>query len=295
MILNLKGKLTIAERPLVMGIINLTSDSFYAVSRTDSSRLPDVVEKMMSDGADIIDLGACSTRPGSLPVNEEDELSRLVRAVEMIRKNYESAIISVDTYRATVARKCIEAGADIINDISGGDMDGQMFQTVAELKVPYILTHTRGNPQTMQSMTDYTDVTADVFRDLTFKADRLRQMGVCDVIIDPGFGFAKTIDQNFRLLASLSSFKKTECPVLVGISRKSMIYKTLGINAEEALNGTTALNMTALINGADILRVHDVREASQTVKLFEAYKRNIPRKHCISTQDRGKNKEIELI
>ena len=265
------------DRAAVMGIVNLTTDSFFVGSRVDISDLCGRVDRMLGEGADIIDLGACSTRPGSAAVDESTELERLVTAVEKIRSEFgDSPIISVDTYRSRVARECVAAGADIINDISGGNLDPDMFATVAELKVPYVLMHMRGTPADMQTLTDYADVSAEVLQDIAFKLARLRQLGVADVIVDPGFGFAKTLDQNYRLMHALPAFKELDAPILVGISRKSMICAELGIVSAEALNGTTALNMIALMQGADILRVHDVKEAVETVKIFEAYRRNRP-------------------
>lgn len=273
---NLNGRLFTADRPLVMGIVNVTPDSFFAASRVDGDGLLSRVAVMIDEGADILDIGGYSTRPGAAEVSADEELARLLPAVNRVREAYPDAIISVDTFRADVARKCVEAGADIINDIGGGDLDPDMFATVADLKVPYVLMHMRGTPADMQSRTDYDDVAADVLRDLAFKTDRLHQMGVCDVIVDPGFGFAKNVDQNFRLLASLRAFRSLGCAVLAGLSRKTMVWKELGITPDEALNGTTAVNMIALLNGADILRVHDVKEAVQTVRLYEAYRRNLP-------------------
>lgn len=273
---NLKGRLFTADRPLVMGIVNVTPDSFFAASRVDGDGLLSRVAVMIDEGADILDIGGYSTRPGAAEVSADEELARLLPAVNRVREAYPDAIISVDTFRADVARKCVEAGADIINDIGGGDLDPDMFATVADLKVPYVLMHMRGTPADMQSRTDYDYVAADVLRDLAFKTDRLHQMGVCDVVVDPGFGFAKNVDQNFRLLASLKAFRSLGCAVLAGLSRKTMVWKELGITPDEALNGTTAVNMVALLNGADILRVHDVKEAVQTVRLFEAYRRNLP-------------------
>ena len=273
---NLNGRLFTADRPLVMGIVNVTPDSFFAASRVDGDGLLSRVAVMIDEGADILDIGGYSTRPGAAEVSADEELARLLPAVNRVREAYPDAIISVDTFRADVARKCVEAGADIINDIGGGDLDPDMFATVADLKVPYVLMHMRGTPADMQSRTDYDDVAADVLRDLAFKTDRLHQMGVCDVVVDPGFGFAKNVDQNFRLLASLRAFRSLGCAVLAGLSRKTMVWKELGITPDEALNGTTAVNMIALLNGADILRVHDVKEAVQTVRLFEAYRRNLP-------------------
>ena len=283
MILNIRGNLIEFNRPAVMGIVNVTPDSFFAGSRVPADSVTARVSEMMAQGADIIDLGGYSSRPGADTVTAEEELARLVPAIAAIRERFPDIPVSVDTFRADVARECIAQGADIINDIGGGDLDPEMFGTIADLRVPYILMHMRGTPATMQSLTDYDDVVADVLRDLAFKTDRLHQLGVNDVIIDPGFGFAKTVDQNYRLLAALGMFREIGCPVLAGVSRKTMIWKELGIHPDEALNGTTAINMIALMNGADILRVHDVRECPETVRLFCAYQRNIPEDtHIIS-------------
>lgn len=283
MILNIRGNLIEFNRPAVMGIVNVTPDSFFAGSRVPADSVTARVSEMMAQGADIIDLGGYSSRPGADTVTAEEELARLVPAIAAIRERFPDIPVSVDTFRADVARECIAQGADIINDIGGGDLDPEMFGTIADLRVPYILMHMRGTPATMQSLTDYDDVVADVLRDLAFKTDRLHQLGVNDVIIDPGFGFAKTVDQNYRLLAALGMFREIGCPVLAGVSRKTMIWKELGIRPDEALNGTTAINMIALMNGADILRVHDVRECAETVRLFCAYQRNIPEDtHIIS-------------
>lgn len=283
MILNIRGNLIEFNRPAVMGIVNVTPDSFFAGSRVPADSVTARVSEMMAQGADIIDLGGYSSRPGADTVTAEEELARLVPAIAAIRERFPDIPVSVDTFRADVARECIAQGADIINDIGGGDLDPEMFGTIADLRVPYILMHMRGTPATMQSLTDYDDVVADVLRDLAFKTDRLHQLGVNDVIIDPGFGFAKTVDQNYRLLAALGMFREIGCPVLAGVSRKTMIWKELGIHPDEALNGTTAINMIALMNGADILRVHDVRECAETVRLFCAYRRNIPEDtHIIS-------------
>ena len=283
MILNIRGNLIEFNRPAVMGIVNVTPDSFFAGSRVPADSVTARVSEMMAQGADIIDLGGYSSRPGADTVTAEEELARLVPAIAAIRERFPDIPVSVDTFRADVARECIAQGAYIINDIGGGDLDPEMFGTIADLRVPYILMHMRGTPATMQSLTDYDDVVADVLRDLAFKTDRLHQLGVNDVIIDPGFGFAKTVDQNYRLLAALGMFREIGCPVLAGVSRKTMIWKELGIHPDEALNGTTAINMIALMNGADILRVHDVRECAETVRLFCAYQRNIPEDtHIIS-------------
>lgn len=268
--LNLKGCLHIFSRPQVMGILNVTPDSFYSGSRTMSdSEIGHRVESMIADGADFIDVGAYSSRPGAADVSVEEEISRLRKGMSVLRKLAPEIPVSVDTFRASVAKVAIEElGADIINDISGGSLDPEMFATVAELKAPYILMHMRGTPATMQQFTDYDNVTADVILDLSSKLRQLRLLGVADVIIDPGFGFSKTAGQNFELMRNLSDFSSLECPVLVGISRKSMITRTLDIEASEALAPTVALNAIALTKGAAFIRVHDVREAAQTVSLF---------------------------
>ena len=281
--LNIRGELHTWTEPIVMGIVNVTPDSFYASSRVALDELCNRVAEMISSGAQIIDIGGYSSRPGAENISAEVELGRLLPALNELRHSFPECIISVDTFRADVARKCVEAGADIINDIGGGVLDNRMFETIADLKVPYVLMHTRGTPATMQSLTDYADVTAEVLSDLAFKADTLHSLGVCDVIVDPGFGFAKTTQQNFELLSHLHAFKEIG-PVLAGMSRKSMITKTLDVKADEALNGTTALNMVALINGASILRVHDVKEAVETVKLFIALQQaHSPGQQVIST------------
>lgn len=274
--INIKGRLLDFRRPLVMGIVNVTPDSFFSGSRTFTpATIEERVSRLINEGADILDVGAYSTRPGADDVSPAEEWRRLDEGLGIIRDKFPDAVISIDTFRADVARDCIEKwGADIINDISGGTLDSELWQTVAELDVPYVLMHMRGNPASMQSMTEYADVTADVISDLAFKLDRLRLLGVKDVIIDPGFGFAKTIDQNFSLLASLIKFKELGCPVLAGLSRKSMIWKSLSIIPEESLGGTIALNMAALLNGASILRVHDVKAAVETRELYSLLKKN---------------------
>lgn len=255
-----------------MGIVNVTPDSFYAGSRIDGlSKLISRVSGMLEEGADIIDIGGCSTRPGAEEITCPEEMARLTGPISEIKARFPEAVLSVDTYRAGVARECFMAGADIINDISGGNLDPEMFETVAELGCPYVLTHSRGVPATMQTLTDYDDVCAEVLTDLAFKADRLHGLGVCDVIVDPGFGFAKTTEQNYRLLGALGAFR-TIGPVLAGMSRKSMVTRVIGREASEALNGTTALNMIALLNGASVLRVHDVKAAREAVSIFEAYR-----------------------
>ena len=267
--LNLRGRLVTLERPWVMGIVNITPDSFYRGSRvTDEQTLIERVSQMLDAGADVLDLGACSTRPGSEQVSAQGEMERLQWALDIVRRLAPDAILSVDTYRADVARRCVEEwGVDIINDISGGTLDAAMFETVARLRVPYVLMHMRGTPDTMSSLTDYDDVTADVLQWMARRIDELRQMGVADVIADPGFGFAKTMEQNYEMLARLEAFHALDAPLLVGVSRKRMIYTPLGCMADEALNGTTIVNTMALERGAHILRVHDVRAAVGAVKL----------------------------
>jgi dihydropteroate synthase len=261
--INIKGSLHHFHKPWVMGILNVTPDSFFAESRTiESDDIRRRVDDLISQGADIIDIGGYSSRPGAPEVSTDEEYSRLARGLEAIRKYHPDTLISVDTFRADVARRCVsDWEADIINDISGGNLDAEMWPTVAELQVPYILMHMRGTPSSMQSLCDYNDVTADVIRDLAFKIDAMHQLGIADIIVDPGFGFAKDINQNYQLMAELDQFKQLNAPLLVGISRKSMIYRPLDITPQTAINGTTVLNTFALLHGANILRVHDVKEA----------------------------------
>ncbi len=262
--INVRGHLLSFRRPWIMGILNVTSDSFYAGCRADGDEeIRSRVRAIRDEGADCIDIGACSTRPGAEPVDADVELSRLLKAIKIVREEWKDAVISVDTFRAGVARRCVEAGADIINDIAGGTLDPDMFDTVAELRVPYILMHMRGTPATMSQLNQYDDVVADVIKELAYAIRELRQRGVCDIIVDPGFGFAKDAEQNYRLLASLDEICKIGLPVLVGVSRKSMIWRPLGITPSEALPGTIALNTFALLHGASILRVHDVAAAVQ--------------------------------
>ena len=270
--LNLRGRLVTIERPWVMGIVNVTPDSFFGGSRvTDEKALVERVTAMLAEGVDVIDVGACSTRPGSKQVDEHGEMERLKWSLAIIRRVAPDAVISIDTYRASVACRCVEEwGADIINDISGGSIDKDMFTTVASLRVPYVLMHMRGTPETMASLTDYDDVAADVLEWLARRIDELRQMGAADVIADPGFGFAKTMEQNYELLARLDAFHALDAPLLVGVSRKRMIYTPLGCTADDALNGTTVINTLALQQGAHILRVHDVKAAVEAVKLTTA-------------------------
>lgn len=274
--LNLHGKLVTIDRPWVMGIINVTLDSFYEGSRVaDERMLVERVRQMVEEGADMIDVGACSTRPGSGQVDADAEMNRLQWALSVLRREAPDVILSVDTYRSAVARRCVEDwGADIINDVSGGTMDEAMFATMASLQVPYVLMHMRGTPETMSSMTEYNNVTGDVLEWLARQIDDLRQRGVADVIVDPGFGFAKTVEQNYELLSGLEVFHVLNAPLLVGVSRKRMIYTPLDCDADGALNGTTVINAFALERGAHILRVHDVRAAVEAVKLTSMLRNN---------------------
>ena len=267
--INRKGQLICYDRPVIAGIINVTPDSFYAGSRVSGKdALANTAQSMIGNGADWIDIGAYSTRPAAQDVSPAEELDRLASGIRAIRETAPDVVISVDTFRADVARYAVtQLGADIINDISGGDLDPMMATTVADLNVPYILMHTRGTPETMGTLTDYTDVTAEVMSELAEKIQRFALLGVNDIIVDPGFGFAKTVEQNYRLLHDLELFHLFERPLLVGVSRKSMIYKPLGCTPAEALNGTTVINTIALQKGASILRVHDVKAAAETVKL----------------------------
>lgn len=269
--IKIQGRLLDLSIPRVMGILNITPDSFYSESRMKS--MDAVVEKagkMQEDGAILIDIGGYSTRPGAMEVSESEEMDRVVPVIEQLNKYFPELIISVDTFRSEVARQSVLNGAHIINDVAGGLLDDGMFDVVAELGVPYILMHMRGTPQTMNTLTDYDFLVPRILQELQEKLILLRQRGVSDVIIDPGFGFAKTTAQNFALMKDLSEFHELGCPLLVGISRKGMIYNTLNITAEEALNGTTVLNTISLQQGASILRVHDVKPAVEAVKLWMA-------------------------
>lgn len=267
----LEGVLLDFSTPRVMGILNATPDSFYGGSRTQS--IDAAIEKageMLASGTDMLDVGGYSTRPGADVVQEAEEHQRVVPVVRALRAAFPDVRISVDTFRASVAEAAVEDGACIINDVSGGTLDDKMFETVARMGVPYVLTHMRGTPQTMTGLTEYEDLGAEIIRDLSAKLQQLRDLGALDVVIDPGFGFAKTAAQGFYLLKNLHIFKVLNCPLLVGVSRKSMIWRTLGITPEESLNGSTVLHTTALLNGAHILRVHDVKEATETIRLVEA-------------------------
>jgi len=270
--INIKGTLMDFATPKVMAIINVTTDSFarHCTNITEAEILRWAAEAL-SEGADILDIGGCSTRPGSQPPSEEEEWRRVRLAVTAIRREWPEAVLSVDTWRASVARQAVEQGADIVNDISGGQFDERMFETIADLRVPYILTHTRAKPDVMQQFTDYDDLMSEILGFLQERVDMLHRMGVKDVILDPGFGFSKTTEQNYTLLRNLNCLGVLGLPILAGLSRKSMITKVLDISPDEALNGTTALHMLALQNGADILRVHDVKEAKQVITLYKQY------------------------
>ena len=265
-----KGKLLIINQPIVMGIVNITSDSFYAGSRyAQTDKILSTVEKMIDEGATIIDIGGQSTRPNSVSISMEEEIKKVIPVIEKISKKFSETFISIDTYRGKVAEEAIHAGAHIVNDISAGSMDDTLIDTVAKYKVPYILMHMQGTPQNMQQNPHYENVCSEVLDFLIVKKHKLQQRGITDIIIDPGFGFGKTIQHNFQLLKNLSIFKMLDCPILLGISRKSSIYKTLHITAEEALNGSTVLHTIGLQNGADIIRTHDVKETMECIKLTQ--------------------------
>ncbi len=268
--INASGYLMSLKHPMVMGIINVTPDSFYAGSRVSSAdEVVDKADAMLREGADMLDLGAQSTRPGAQIISEKDEWERLSNVLPRLIKAFPQAVISIDTFYASVARKAVECGVSIVNDVSGGRMDEKMFSTVAELRVPYILMHSRGNAQTMQALTNYDDVVEDVLRFFHQKIDALRRLGHSDIIVDPGFGFAKTPQQSFDLLRAIDALSILDVPMLAGVSRKSMVYKTLGVQPEDALHGTTALHMWCLLQGVRILRVHDVTAAKHVVEMHK--------------------------
>lgn len=274
--LNLRGRLLELCEPQIMGILNVTPDSFYSDSRTpDEAHITDRVRQMMDEGADMIDVGGYSSRPGADDVTPEEEMDRLRRGLRIVRKLYPEVPVSVDTFRADVARMCIEEeGADIINDISGGMMDRQMFRTVARLGVPYILMHMQGTPDTMQVAPHYDNLRREVMLYFAERIDRLCQMGAKDIIVDPGFGFGKTLEHNYELMNHLEDFAVFNLPLLVGISRKSMIYKLTGGTPQTSINGTTVLNTISLVKGAHILRVHDVKAAAEAKQIYMAVKQN---------------------
>lgn len=271
--INCKGTLIDLTSPKVMGILNLTPDSFFDGGKyNDVKSIITQVEKMLNEGATFIDVGAYSSRPGAKHISTEEELERIVPIIKLLNKEFSTIIISVDTFRSDVALQSINEGACLINDISAGSMDNNMFSTIAKLQVPYIIMHMQGTPQTMQATPNYTNITTDLLFYFSKKINELRQLGVNDVIIDVGFGFGKTIDHNYQLLKQLELFKKLEVPSLVGVSRKSMLYKPLDITPETALNATTAANTIALQKGASILRVHDVKQAVEAIKIVELIK-----------------------
>jgi dihydropteroate synthase len=272
--LQLNGQLIMLDQPIVMGILNLAPDSFYDGGRYQSEKaVLQRAEEILVQGAMIIDIGAVSTRPGAMEVSADAEIERLLPAVKAIRKHFPDAVLSIDSYRSEViARISGETGDCIVNDISGGTLDDRMFETVAKLRLPYILMHIQGIPQTMQQNPAYQDVIKDVLLDLSEKVNTLKLLGVNDIIIDPGFGFGKNLEHNFELLNRLDSFRLFELPLLVGLSRKTMIWKLLEITPQESLNGTSVLNTLALMGGADILRVHDIREAMEAIRLVSKLK-----------------------
>jgi len=268
-IINVGGHIIDFQIPKVMGIVNVTPDSFFEGSRMKSEEhAVQTVEQMIGEGAVFIDLGAYSTRPGAAEVSEEEEIKRLVPVVKTLAKRFPEAILSIDTFRAKVAEATVFEGAHLINDISAGELDRRMIETVVRLKVPYVFMHMKGSPQTMTKLSQYENVTNEVFSYLSAKIDQLRQAGITDLILDPGFGFAKTIEHNYQLLNQMEIFRSFNVPVLAGLSRKTMIWKVLGIENKDALNGTTVLNTVALTKGADILRVHDVKPAMEAVTLI---------------------------
>ena len=272
--LNCKGKLLSLEKPVVMGILNATYDSFYKGDLSDGLEgILKLASKMICDGAAILDVGGQSTKPGSIPVVVDIELQRVIPVIELIHRTFPEAIISVDTFYSEVAIAAVAAGASMVNDVSGGEMDKNMIATIANLQVPFVCMHMKGTPENMNLQNQYDDILKEMLDYFVAKVHACRTLGIKDVIIDPGFGFAKNASQNFYLLKHLSIFKMLECPILAGLSRKSTIYKTLNITASDALNGTSVLNTLALNNGANILRVHDVKEAVEVIALHEAYKK----------------------
>ena len=273
-ILNCKGRLLEINKPIVMGILNATPDSFYEASRmAGKDALLRRAEQMINNGATILDVGGQSTRPNSERVSADEERRRVIPAIENLSKHFPEQVLSIDTFYAAVAKDAVDAGASIVNDVSAGTLDEALLPTMASLQVPYVLMHMLGDPQTMQQNPQYNNVTLDVFDALSFKMKELISIGIHDIIIDPGFGFGKTIAHNFQLLRELSFFQQLEKPLLVGLSRKGTIYKTLNTTADKALNGTTVVHTMALLNGATILRVHDVTEAAEAIRLYQAYKK----------------------
>ncbi|MEJ8819077.1 dihydropteroate synthase [Lacibacter sp. H407] len=269
--LNCKGRLLVLDKPVVMGILNITPDSFYSGSRVEQTDVLQKAGQMIDEGATILDIGGQSTRPGSDRLTAAEELNRVLPAIKSIKENYPSVFLSIDTYHATVAKETVAAGVDLVNDISAGDMDTNMLSTVASLNIPFIAMHMQGTPDTMQDKPTYDNIAKEVVDYFIQKTAACKAAGITDIIIDPGFGFGKTINHNFQLLKQMEVFHLFQLPVLAGLSRKSTIWKTLHVTPEEALNGTTVLNTLALTKGASILRVHDVREAVEAIKLYEAY------------------------
>lgn len=271
--INCNGKLIDFHTPRIMGILNLTPDSFYDGGRKSSRE--DFIrhaERMLQQGASFIDVGAYSSRPGATHISLQEELDRIVPVIEDLRREFPEIILSIDTFRSEVARSCIEAGAAIVNDISSGSLDDKMLQTVADLQVPYIMMHMRGTPKNMNSLTQYDDLVQDILYYFSEKISEARKLGITDIIVDPGFGFSKTLEQNYELMGKLNLFQSLELPILSGVSRKSMIYKLFNSTPDESLNGTTVLNTVSLLQGAHILRVHDVNEAFQCVKMLSLMK-----------------------
>jgi dihydropteroate synthase len=269
--MNFKGKLIEFQEPIVMGILNVTPDSFYSGSRlVGMDELNIRIEQMISDGVTIVDVGGFSSRPGADDVSIQDELERVIPVINEIHRNHPELLISIDTFRSSVAKAAIEAGASMINDISGGEMNKDIYSVAAESRVPYVMMHMRGTPSTMQSLTDYDNLLKDILEYFSIKIQKARAAGIKDIIIDPGFGFSKELSQNFEMLNNLEMFQMYDLPILAGLSRKSMIYKTLETTPKDSLNGTTAINSIALMKGARILRVHDVKEAKETIRLLKA-------------------------
>ena len=270
--ININGELIDLSTPKVMGIINVTPDSFYSGSRQQSiDEILKKADQMINEGAAFLDIGGYSSRPGADHISPEEELKRVIQPIEAINREFPEIIISIDTFRASVAKEALDRGAQMINDISGGDLDPKMFELVQSFQVPYILMHMRGTPQNMKERTEYADVVKEIIASISAKLNKLTKIGVNDILVDPGFGFAKTVDQNFEILSKLEALKILGRPLLVGLSRKSMIYKTLNVSPEETLNGTTVVNTLALLKGASILRVHDVKEASEAIELVKHF------------------------
>ncbi|WP_299525790.1 dihydropteroate synthase [uncultured Lutibacter sp.] len=273
--INCNGTLIDLTSPKIMGILNITPDSFFDGGKyNNSTAIINHVEKMLSEGATFVDVGAYSSRPGAIHISEEEELERISSVIKLLVKEFPHLLISVDTFRSKIANYCINEGASIVNDISAGNLDSEMFATIAKLQVPYIIMHMQGKPQNMQAKPIYNDVVKDVLFYFSEKINKLRSLGINDIITDVGFGFGKTVDQNYQLLKHLELFKKLETPSLVGLSRKSMLFKPLEVSQNNALNATTSANTIALLNGANILRVHDVKEAVEAIKIVELLNKN---------------------